>query len=195
MERWKKRHGIGQATVSGECASVNDDVVKRCRENVLPDFLKRYKPEDIYNMDETGLFYRMQTDKTSHFRGTKCSGGKQGKERITLALTANMNGSHKLTPLAIGKFAKPRCFKNATSLPVDYKHNTKAKMTSDIFKTWLHDFDREMVVKGRKVLMLVDNCPAHPVIQGLRAVELLFLPPIRLTAYGSRYHTFIQILL
>ena len=50
-------------------------------------------------------------------------------------------------------------------------------MTSDIFKTWLHDFDREMLLKGRKVLMLVDNCPAHPVIQGLRAVELLFLPP------------------
>ena len=50
-------------------------------------------------------------------------------------------------------------------------------MTSDFFKTWLQDFDREMLVKGRKVLMLVDNCPAHPVIQGLRAVELLFLPP------------------
>ena len=50
-------------------------------------------------------------------------------------------------------------------------------MTSDIFKTWLHDYDREILVKWRKVLMLVDNCPAHPVIQGLRAVELLFLPP------------------
>ena len=126
VERWKKRHGIGQATVSGECASVNDDVVKRWRENVLPDLLKRYKPEGIYNMDETGLFYRMQTDKTLHFKGTKCSGGKQGKERMTLALTANMDGSHTLTPLAIGKFAKPRCFKNVTSLPVDYKSNTKA---------------------------------------------------------------------
>ena len=43
--------------------------------------------------------------------------------------------------------------------------------------TWLHDIDRERLVKGRKVLMLLDNCLVHPVIEGLRAIELLFLPP------------------
>ncbi|MBA0637064.1 hypothetical protein Godav_024500 [Gossypium davidsonii] len=31
---------------------------------------------------------------------------------------------------------------------------------------------------GKKVLLIVDNCPAHPkVIEGLRNVELFFLPP------------------
>lgn len=66
-------------------------------------------------MDETGLFYRLVTDKTLNFKGRKCQGGKQSKERITLALTANMDGSDKLTPLVIGKFRNPRCFKNVQS--------------------------------------------------------------------------------
>jgi len=126
IDRWKKRHSIGKATIVGEAASVSDDMVKTWRESKLPDLTKRYSPDNIYNMDETGLFYRLQTDKTLHFKGKKCSGGKLSKERITLALAANMSGTDKLTPLVIGKFAKPRCFKNVESLPVEYFHNSKA---------------------------------------------------------------------
>ena len=31
--------------------------------------------------------------------------------------------------------------------------------------------------EGRKITMIVDNCPAHPHVEGLQAVELIFLPP------------------
>lgn len=34
-----------------------------------------------------------------------------------------------------------------------------------------------MTLQGRKTLMIVDNCPAHPKVDGLQSVELLFLPP------------------
>ena len=102
------------------------DTITTWRENILPDLLKRYKPSEIYNMDETGLFYRLQTSKTLHFKGSKCQVGKQSKERLTVALTANMDGSDKLKPLVIGKFANPRCFKHVNSLPVIYKNNAKA---------------------------------------------------------------------
>lgn len=50
-------------------------------------------------------------------------------------------------------------------------------MTSDIFRTWLGNLDRSMTVQGRKILMIVDNCPAHPKVEGLRSIELHFLPP------------------
>ena len=50
-------------------------------------------------------------------------------------------------------------------------------MTSDIFKTWIKRIDSSMTAQGRKILLLVDNCPAHPNVDGLRSVELVFLPP------------------
>ena len=34
-----------------------------------------------------------------------------------------------------------------------------------------------MIAEGRKITMIVDNCPAHPHVEGLQAVELFFLPP------------------
>ena len=34
-----------------------------------------------------------------------------------------------------------------------------------------------MIVEGRKITMIVDNCPVHPHVEGLQAVELVFLPP------------------
>lgn len=48
-------------------------------------------------------------------------------------------------------------------------------MTGLIFQEFLHWFDARMT--GRKVLLIVDNCPAHPkIVEGLKNTELFFLP-------------------
>ena len=78
----------------------------------------------------------------------------------------------------IGKYAKPHCFKNVNmnSLDCQYRANKKAWMTSVLFDEYVRSFDQMM--HGRRVLLVVDNCPAHPRnIEGLRNVELFFLPP------------------
>ena len=31
--------------------------------------------------------------------------------------------------------------------------------------------------ENRKVILIVDNCPAHPIIKGLKAVDCKILPP------------------
>ena len=31
--------------------------------------------------------------------------------------------------------------------------------------------------ENRKVVLIVDNCLAHPIVEGLKAVELVLLPP------------------
>ncbi|XP_053391290.1 tigger transposable element-derived protein 4-like [Mercenaria mercenaria] len=54
-----------------------------------------------------------------------------------------------------------------------YKSNKKAWMTGEIFEEWLHWFDRQM--KGRKVLLFVDNAPSHPQVN-LKNVSVKFLP-------------------
>lgn len=50
-------------------------------------------------------------------------------------------------------------------------------MTSEIFTEWVKKPEKKMLRKKRKIALNVDNCPAHPKIVGLKAVELVFLPP------------------
>ncbi|XP_038057078.1 tigger transposable element-derived protein 6-like [Patiria miniata] len=113
------------------------------------------------------------------FRGEQCHGGKQSKERITVTLCANMDGTEKLKPLLIGKFKKPRCFKNVIYLPVSYRANRKAWMVhvSDLFTEWVRRLDKKFTRQKRKVLLFVDNCAAHPKVPHLNSITLQFLPP------------------
>ena len=59
-------------------------------------------------MDETGLFFRLEPNKT--LSTGPVSGTKKCKKKITVALCANADGSHKLKLLGIGKSARARCF-------------------------------------------------------------------------------------
>ena len=117
---FKKRHNITSRSVSGESASVSQDVVDEWLSETLQQLLQGYSPQDIFNADETGLFWRLLPDKTFSFKGD-CHGGKKSKERISLLVCSNMDGSEKLPLLVIQKFAKPRCLKLANLLPVQYK--------------------------------------------------------------------------
>jgi len=177
LDRFKQRHGISGKCITGESSSVTSDLTSDWMRSSLPKILQQFKPKDIYNMDETGLFFRMTPDRTLTFKGDTCHGGKKSKERVTAAVCANMDGTDKLELLIIGKFQNPRCFKNVKKLPVEYLANRKAWMTSEIFENWLRKLDRKFVRDGRKILMLVDNCPAHPKVQNLKAIKLKFLPP------------------
>ena len=66
-----------------------------------------YGPRDTFNMDETSLFWKLTPDRT-----LAGSGGKKAKDRITLALIVNGDGSDKLKAWVIGKSKNPQCFKN-----------------------------------------------------------------------------------
>ena len=100
-------------------------------------------------------------------------------ERITLLLSlgSNMDGTAKLKPLVIGKSQKPRCIKHDKWLPVDCRWNKKAWMTGNLFEDGLKQFDQRMTRQKRQVVLLIDNCPAHPHVKKLKKfVKLVFLP-------------------
>jgi len=88
-------------------------------------------------------------------------GRKKDKERITLVVCCNGDGTEKLPLWVIGKFNNPRCFKNVdrSTFGCKYSFNSKAWMTQVIFLQWIKDFDARMA--GRKVLLIMDNCSAH----------------------------------
>ena len=50
-------------------------------------------------------------------------------------------------------------------------------MDSDLFEDWVREQDKKFGSQNRKVLLIVDNCPAHPEIGGLKAIESCFLAP------------------
>lgn len=175
LGKFKQRHHINYGKINGEAQSVDRNVTHDWIYRVWPKLKEKYAPSDTFNADETGIFFKLTPDKTLKFKAEKCVGGKLSKERITVLVAANMSGTEKRKLLVIGKSKNPRCFKNIKQLPVTYKANKSAWMTSQIFEEELRKWDAEL--KGRKILLLVDNCPAHPLVSNLRNIELAFFPP------------------
>ena len=176
IERFKERRGIVYKNVCGKSNAVNCEIVQSWKEK-LPSLIEQYEPRNIFNANETGLLHKLQPDKSLHFKGELCSGGKKSKERITVMLAANMSGPDKLKSFLIGKFKNPRCLKDIKSLPVDYEANGRAWMTSDLFETWARKVDKQMPLAQRHILLFINNCPAHPELNGLTNIKLMFLPP------------------
>ncbi|XP_063598706.1 tigger transposable element-derived protein 6-like [Penaeus indicus] len=167
---------ISLKTIGGESKSVTPHMTSSWNETTLPTILSNYKLKDIFNADEFGLFYQCLPDKTYHFKGEKCSGGKKSKVRFT-GMAAASGKEEKLPLFVIGKTKSPRCFKNIKHLPTQYTSQEKNWMSSEIFKEWVRKVDRKFRVDGRKIALIIDNCPAHPTLSKLTNVQLVFLPP------------------
>lgn len=70
--------------------------------------LAKYELVDTYNMNEMGLFYKMQPNKT--LRDKEVSGMKKCKERLIVGLCNNIDSFVKLPPLVINRALMPRAF-------------------------------------------------------------------------------------
>ena len=130
FRRWRNRFSIGDSVrLYGEAGDVNLAEM----EPIMDDFreqLQDYRPENIFNMDETGLFYRALPSRTyisesdgdrSKVRGSKAL---KAKDRITLVLCVNATGSCKVPPLIIGTAKTPHCFRDSPC-PLPYADQKK----------------------------------------------------------------------
>ena len=107
-------------------------------ETTLPTLLSKHDLKDIFNANEFGLFYQCLPNKTHHFKGQKCSGGKNSKIRLTGMIAGNAIGE-KLPMFVISKSKTPCCFKHIKNLPCKYKSQ---KMDIQIFEEWVRKLDR-----------------------------------------------------
>ena len=153
-----------------------NEIVAPWEQTTLPTFLSKYGLNQIYNADEFALLYCAQPNKSLHLRNENCVGGKRSKLRLTGLTAANAVGE-KLPLFVIGKSKKPRCFKHIKHLPCRYCSQKKRWMDSILFKEWVREVDRRFTKEGRKIVLLVYNCPAHPSTDNLVSAELIFLPP------------------
>ncbi|XP_064387951.1 tigger transposable element-derived protein 6-like [Halichondria panicea] len=136
LTRWKARNSIKQRIISGESGDVRSDTVESWFERI-PCVVEGYEPRDIWNCDETGLFWRALPDKGLAVKNQECKGGKESKLRITALFFVNALGESESPPIVIWKSENPRCFKgiDKSKLPVWYYAQKKSWMNSEI----LHD--------------------------------------------------------
>ena len=111
LYRFQKRHRIACKSLTGESADVSEEAVNSWKTDLLPRLIEGYAKEDVFNADETALFYRQLPKKSLVAAGDDTSGVKVMKERLTILLACSQTGE-KLKPVVIGKSSKPRCFKN-----------------------------------------------------------------------------------
>ena len=50
-------------------------------------------------------------------------------------------------------------------------------MDSELFEEWVRKQDRKFALEGCKVVLVIDNCTAHPNIENLKSITFYFLPP------------------
>ena len=151
-------------------------MVAAWNETTLPTLPSNYSLENIYKADEYGLFYQCLPNKSYQLKTEKCSGGKHRKIRITCLAATNAVGSNLLM-FVIGKAKKPRCFKNTKTLPCKYRAQKKSWMDGVLFDEWVRDLNKKFESEKRKVALIIDNCLAHPIIDNLPLIKLVFLPP------------------
>ncbi|CAF1143326.1 unnamed protein product [Adineta steineri] len=177
LERFKSRYNIQFRIISGEAASVNNETVDDWTSR-LPVILENYDAQNVYNCDETGLFFKLMPDRTFVIKQDDCRGGKRAKDRYTVLLCTNWTGSHKLKPLVIGRSARARCFKglNLKALPVTWCSNKTSWMNAFLFTRWLNEFDKMMQKHNRKIILFLDNAPVHPTDVKLTNINLKFFP-------------------
>ena len=192
LKNFQSRHGIRQLAIQGETMSANKESVESFTKT-LSQLIeeKGLVLSQVYNCDETGLYWKALPDKTlaSH-NESRAPGYKVSKERITLLVCSNATGEHKLPLTVIGKAKNPRALKNLShsALPVRYTSQKNAWMTSELFQEWFfHEFipatTRYLKAKNLpvKALLLLDNAPAHPSTDLLQSEDgsftCLFLPP------------------
>lgn len=111
LEGWKKRYGVKRQRFHGEGGGVEITEETHRQMHEIQLVLMEFERCDIFNMDETGLYWRRQPQVTlSSTSGS--SGTKLSKTRITAVLCCNADGSHKLKIWLIGYYLNPRAFAN-----------------------------------------------------------------------------------
>ena len=160
-------------------ASIDD--LEEWKENVLLPTLEGYSTKDVYNGDETALFYKCLPHRTYCFEGDKPAGSAKHKDRLTLLIITNMDGSDHRKLSVIGKAKNPRCLQKkykmqVKDMVVDWYASKNAWMTGDIHDRIMTKFNNQMRAAGHHVLYVCDNASSHQ-NREYSHIKILRLPP------------------
>ena len=163
FQRYKKRANWHSIRVQGESASADEDSAKK-----FPQELKNiieegnFTSSQIFNVDETGLFWKRMPGRTFISKEeSRMPGFKAAKDRLTLLLGGNAEGDCKLKPMLIYRSENPRVLKGVDkkALPVIWKSN-KPGLQSLYLKSGFHKISSQKLKNfaKRKAFLLIFSC-------------------------------------
>ena len=100
LEKWKRKYNIKELRISGESGDVEGPTVDSWLER-LPELVTGYAQNNIWNMDETGLFWKVLPDRGFGLKGKQCREGKamqgreESKQQFTVAFFVTASGKKK----------------------------------------------------------------------------------------------------
>ncbi|KAG8237641.1 hypothetical protein J437_LFUL013619 [Ladona fulva] len=109
----------GHLKITGEKPSSNESAIEPFRIELLLRVIneKNLSSEQIYNADESGLFWQMLPDKTLADLNEKVAPGRKViKARTTFMQCANVAGKHKLPLFVVGTAKKNPSLTQSCSL-------------------------------------------------------------------------------
>ena len=181
ITRWCKRFGVVNKAQSGSKHEAPIEEINNWVETQLVPALGRYAPRDIYNGDETALNYKTIPHRTYCQSNEQLFGCGKNKDRLTVLMIGNMDGSDKRKLSVIGKTKKPRCLKQKykmepKDMQVDWYATRKAWMTGETHHEILTKLNADMRRSNRHILYTCDNASCHQ-DRGYSNIEVLMLPP------------------
>ena len=172
---------MNKAVCGTKESATGKDQLEEWKETVLYPTLEAYDVQDIYNGDETALFYKCLPHRTYCKAGEKPAGSAKCKDRLTLLIITNMDGSDHRKLSVIGKAKNPRCLQKKykmqpKDMAVDWYASKNAWMTGEIHNKIMSKFNNQMRAAGRKVLYICDNASSHQ-NKEYSNIKFLMLPP------------------
>ena len=140
-------------------------------ETTLATILSHYLLENIFSTDKLGLFYQYLPNKALHLK--KCSGRKHSRVRLT-GLTAGNAYGERLQMFVIGKSVTPRFLKMLKLCFADTVFKIKVGCLESFLK--IGYISRIKNLPNLRERLIINNCTAHPHVENLKWVELIFLP-------------------
>ncbi|XP_068613843.1 tigger transposable element-derived protein 1-like [Brachionichthys hirsutus] len=196
FEKFKRRTGLHSVVRHGEASSADHEAAAEFVQKFTQLMIDEdYGAQQVFNCDETGLFWKKMPRRTFiTMEEKKMPGHKPMKDRLTLALCANASGDCKIKPLLVYHSENPRAFKAhkiiKEKLNVLWRANAKAWVTRQYFVEWVN-LVFGPAVKGYleennlpyKCLLILDNAPVHPpgleddILEEFSFIKVLYLPP------------------
>ncbi|XP_026734594.1 tigger transposable element-derived protein 4-like [Trichoplusia ni] len=131
--------------------------------------------EDIYTADEFGFYYNPSKGRIKKLAGKKYIQGYV-KDRLSVFLCANMPGTDKKKLLVCGtEDPLLHSFRDPETLPVTYIRHPQAHFTTQMFEEYVKYWNRELQLKDRKAILVLDRATIHSKLQ-LSHLKLVFVP-------------------